>query len=91
MAKKTTRSTLKMDNELIEVTQKVKRELTDFMGIDMEDIEPETDLREDLHMTATELTDFMEILKSSGLDTTKLDLTQIETFDDLTEALTSHI
>jgi hypothetical protein len=61
------------------------------MGIDMEDIEEETTLKEDLHMTAAEITDFLEILKTSGLDISNLDLAEIETFGELSEALTSHI
>lgn len=80
-----------MDNELAEITKKVRRELADFLGVDFEDVEPETTLREDLHMDPTNLTDFTEILNKSGLDTQGVDLTQIETFGDLVEALASHV
>ena len=79
-----------MDSELAQITQKVKRELADFLGIGMEDIEEETTLRDELHMDPTMLTDFMEILGKSGLDTENVDLTEIETFEDLVEALTAH-
>ncbi len=79
-----------MENELAQIKEKVKRELADFLGVDMEDIEDETVLREDLHMKATDLTDFSEILATAGYDTSKLDLTEIETFSELVEALTAH-
>lgn len=79
-----------MDNEN-QIRQKVKRELADFLGVDMEDIEDETVLREDLHMDPANLTDFMSILTKAGFDAEELDMTQIETFADLVEALTAHV
>lgn len=80
-----------MDNELAQITQKVKRELADFLGIDMEDIEEETTLREDLHMDPTNLTDFKEILGKASFDVQDIDMSEIETFGDLIESLTAHI
>ncbi len=79
-----------MESDLTKTKQKVKRELADFLGVDMEDIEDESVLAEDLHMKATDLTDFMEILGVAGFDTSKIDLTEVETFGELTEALTDH-
>lgn len=80
-----------MDNELNAVKQKVKRELADFLGTDMEDIEDDSVLTEDLHMSPSDITDFTEILKTAGYDASQLDFTEIETFSDLIEALTAHI
>lgn len=65
----------------------VKQLLANYLGVDLEDIENESILTEDLHMTALDLTDFVEILKSS-FDTSKLNLVEIETFEDLIEGLT---
>jgi len=79
-----------MDSEAA-VKQKIKRELADHLGVGMEDIEDESVLAEDLHMDASNMADFMEILDKAGFDTEKLDLTEIETFEDLVEALTAHI
>lgn len=79
-----------MDSEFANTKQRIKRELADFLGVDMEDIEDESSLSEDLHMNASSLTDFSEILTKAGFDTTSLDLTEIETFLDLVEALTAH-
>lgn len=80
-----------MDNELAQIKIKIRRELADFLGTDQGDIEDDSTLREDLHMSASELTDFTEILKTAGYDTSELDMTQIETFEDLVENLTAHI
>jgi len=41
-------------------------------------------------MTPTDLTDFMQILNMAGFDTEGLDLTEIESFSDLAEALNLH-
>lgn len=80
-----------MDNDLNALTQKIRRELADFLGVDMEDIEPETTLRDDLHMDPTSLTDFMEILSKAGIEVEDVDLTEIETFEELVDALSAHI
>jgi acyl carrier protein len=80
-----------MDNETNSVSQKVKRELADFLGVDMEDIEDETEFATDLHMDAVALTDFMDILDKAGLEIDKVDLAEVESFSDLIDALTIHV
>ncbi|HTK03499.1 MAG TPA: hypothetical protein VL401_01895 [Alphaproteobacteria bacterium] len=70
-----------MNNE-----QKIKNLLANHLGIDLEDIEGGSVLTEDLHMTAVDLTDFIEILKTN-FDVSKLNLSEIETFEDLVENL----
>lgn len=79
-----------MENEFIKTKEKIRRELANFLGTDPEDIEDDSILTEDLHMKATDLTDFSEILTSAGLDTSKLDYTEIETFLDLVDSVTAH-
>jgi isopentenyldiphosphate isomerase len=79
-----------MDNDLEKTKESVRRELANYLGIEPGDIEDDSILTEDLHMKATDLTDFMEILTRMDLDTRDVDLTEIETFLDLVEALTAH-
>ncbi|HKB88806.1 MAG TPA: acyl carrier protein [Patescibacteria group bacterium] len=79
-----------MESEFANTKQKIKRELADYLGVDMEDIDDETEFTTDLHMDAVMLTDFMEILTKAGFDVTQLDFNEIETFLDLVEALTAH-
>jgi acyl carrier protein len=79
-----------MDTELANTKQKVKRELADFLGVDMEDIEDETEFTTDLHMDAVMLTDFMEILNKAGFDVSQLDFNEIDSFMDLIDSLTAH-
>jgi acyl carrier protein len=79
-----------MDSELANTKQKINRELADYLGVDMEDVEDESILATDFHMDATMLADFMEILSKAGFDASELDFTEIETFSDLVDALTAH-
>jgi isopentenyldiphosphate isomerase len=79
-----------MDNDFNKIKESVRRELANYLGIEPEDVEDDSILTEDLHMKATDLTDFMEILTRMNLETRDVDLTEIETFLDLVEALTAH-
>ncbi|MGA2910636.1 MAG: hypothetical protein ABSE04_02420 [Candidatus Microgenomates bacterium] len=79
-----------MDNDLEKIKESVRRELANYLGIEPGDVEDDSILREDLHMKATDLTDFMEILTRMNLDASSVDLTETETFLDLVEALTEH-
>ena len=76
-----------MENELTETKTKIRKELADFLGIEVEDIEDDSTLSDDLHMRSTDLTDFMVNLKTKGYETEKIDLTEIETFLYLVEAI----
>lgn len=80
-----------MDNELDETSKKVKMELANYLGVEPEDIEDESTLTGDLHMKATDLTDFMVKLGENGFATENIDLMEIETFGDLIETLTAHL
>lgn len=79
-----------MDSEFANAKQKIKRELADYLGVDMEDIEDDTEFTTDLHMDAVALTDFMEILGKAGYDISSLDFNEIDTFLELVETLTAH-
>jgi acyl carrier protein len=79
-----------MNKEYNEISVSTKKELADFLGIEPDDIENDFSLTEDLHMKPTDLTDFMEILSKMNFDTNSIDLTEIETFSDLIDALTQH-
>ena len=78
-----------MDNDFNKTKETVRRELANFLGIDSEDIEDDFSLTEDLHMKASDLTDFMEILTRMNFNTSDVDLTETETFTDFIENLTS--
>ena len=77
-----------MNKEYKDIDKSVKKALADFVGIEPDDIEEDYSLVEDLHMKPTDLTDFAQILSNMGLNTEKLDFTEIETFAELMEFLT---
>lgn len=79
-----------MNKETGEITNLIKKELSDFLGIDVEDIEDDFSLIEDLHMKPTDLTDFQEVLTKKNFPTEKLDFTEIETVEDLVDFLVQH-
>ena len=78
------------ENDLKNTKNAVRRELANFLGVETEDIEDDVSLTEDLHMKATDLTDFLEVLTRMGMETSNVDLTETETFLDLVETLTDH-
>lgn len=80
-----------MDAETNTISQKVKRELADFLGIGMDDIEDDSEFSADFHMSPTDMADFVDILSKAGMSTEGIDLTQIESYSDLIDELTAHV
>lgn len=70
-----------------QLTDKITKLLADFLGVETGDFTPEDSLTENLHMTASDLTDFVEILNLAGVDTSELNLEEVETVEDLYEKL----
>jgi len=79
-----------MDNDFTRTKELVRRELSDYLGLEPDDIEDDSSLTEDLHMKASDLTDFMEVLTRMGMETAGVDLMETETFLDLVESLTKN-
>ena len=65
----------------------VQKLLAQHLGIEPDDINDDDNLYTDLHMTVADLSDFLTILEDGGIDTSNIDLTEIETFSDLIENL----
>jgi len=67
---------------------KIKKLLAEHLGVDPEEIKEDDYFSDDLHMSATDLTDFTETLSNSGFSTESLDLTSVETVGELIEEVT---
>lgn len=67
----------------------VKKLLAEHIGVEPQDIDDNDTFSEDLHMRASDLSDFISILEDNGLETKNLDLTTIETVNDLIESISS--
>jgi acyl carrier protein len=80
---------LKWDIEKMnsDTKKQVIKILSEQLVVDPEDINEDDSLEQDLHIRATELSEFIENLNSSGFDTSKVNLTEIDTVIDLIYAL----
>jgi acyl carrier protein len=67
--------------------KQIKALLAEMLGIDVEDISDEDFLADDLHMSPSEISDFLAKLEDAGIDTSSVDVKEIETFADLADAL----
>jgi hypothetical protein len=78
-----------METEALKLKVKVKSLLADFLGVEADDIKDEYSLTNDLHMTPADISDFLQILEENGIETAKINLAEIDTFDELIEYLVS--
>lgn len=65
--------------------QKILEIIADQIGVEVEDINLEDDLREDLHMTAVDLSELTEIFAEQNFGS--VDFSEIETVEELFESL----
>jgi acyl carrier protein len=67
--------------------EKIKQLIAELVGIEVGEIELSDSLREDYHMSPTDLAELMHQLLELGANEEKLDLSEIETVSELVEAL----
>jgi len=70
---------------------KIKGLLAEHLGLNIDDIKDDDTLVEDLHMVPSDLSDFLKTLDENGFDSSSLNLIEIETFEDLAEALSDKV
>jgi acyl carrier protein len=75
-----------MGEDVIKKNQIIAR-LAEHIGVEPDDINEDDFFLEDLHMNATEMSDFVHSLTDLGFDVSKLDLASLETVSDLLEGL----
>lgn len=80
-----------MSNDTKETKNKIIKALAEHLGVEPEDINGEDSLEQDLHIRLADLSDFLEILNSMGLESDKIDLTKAETVNDLVYALDGEV
>lgn len=73
--------------EDINYKSKIKKLLAEHLGIDITDINDTDSLTADLHMEPTDVSDFIKTLEDEGFDISKIELTEVETFEDLLDSL----
>jgi hypothetical protein len=75
-----------MNNDKNLLTQngvKIKKMLSEHLGIGVEDIASEDSLKEDLHMSAIEISDFLHLLIDKGVDIDLSIIEKIHTVQDI--------
>ncbi len=70
-----------------QMKDKIKQLLAEQIGVEAEDINDDDSFAEDLHMSPSDLSDFVHSLANSGFDIGSVDLADIETVDNLLENL----
>ena len=72
-----------------DISQKIIALLAEHMGTDEEELKNTDMLQDDINMSPTDLADFVEKLTVAGFDTSKLNLTELESVEDLIENIIS--
>lgn len=65
----------------------IKDKLAEFIGADSDDIKDDDMLLEDLHMSASDVSDFYHDLENEGLNIGKIDFSEIQTVEDLVDSV----
>ncbi len=71
----------------MKLSNKIKPRLAEIIGVDEDDIKDDDMLIDDLHMSASDISDFFHELESDGLNIGKVDFNEILTVDDLLESV----
>lgn len=68
----------------------VKKRLSEYLGVDSDDISEEDFLKDDLHMNSAEISDFLHILDGTGLNVNISNIAAIESVGDLIEMISEN-
>jgi acyl carrier protein len=66
----------------------IKKLLSEYLGVEEDDIHLDDSLMEDLHMSSSDLTDFIHTLNEKGIEIDLAELVSIETLEELLDKIT---
>jgi acyl carrier protein len=75
----------------LDVTKKrdyIKKLLSEHIGVEEDDIHLDDSLSEDLHMSSSDLTDFINTLNQKGVEIDLAELSSIDTLEELLDKIT---
>lgn len=75
---------MRMDKKIESI---VKEELSQQLGVSVEDINNDDSLISDLHLKPNDITDFLVALGNKGIDTSKIDFDEVDTISELIDSL----
>ncbi|KKR12016.1 MAG: hypothetical protein UT39_C0001G0071 [Candidatus Woesebacteria bacterium GW2011_GWA1_39_21] len=65
----------------------IKRKLSEYLGIDVEDIATDDSLKEDLHMSPAEISDFLNLLATQEIKTDFSEIQKIQCISDIIDTI----
>jgi len=74
-----------------DIEKSIKEQLANFLGILVDDVSNDDDLKEDLHMSSSEITDFIHSIQSRGYTLDMSKITDLQTVTDIIEAVSEEI
>ncbi len=72
------------------INEQVLEVLANHIGVEKDDINEEDHLIHDLHMNPSDISDLLELLEEKGINTSKIDLSEIKSVADLIEAASAY-
>ena len=75
----------------IEIEKKreyIKKLLSEHLGVEEDDIHLDDSFSEDLHMSSSDLTDFINTLNEKGIEIDLSELSSIDTLEELLDKIT---
>jgi len=63
--------------------------LANYLGTEAQEIKPEDGLENNLHMTPSDIYEFVGVLKDNGLDISEKDIEEVASVADLVEAVSA--
>ena len=79
--------TIDQSENLSKEGQKVKEMLAEFLGAEPDDLNLTDSFSDGLHMKPTDISDFLDIVRKSGLELGDTDITELLLLGDLVEAV----
>lgn len=70
-----------------DIEKNIKKLLAEHVGTEPDEINTDYSLKSDLHMNASDISDFLGKMEESDIDTSKIDLTEVDTVGDIIESL----
>lgn len=80
---------IKMADQNLDIPN-LRQLLAEYLGVEPEDINESDSFSVNLHMGPTEISDFLESLRERGMDISRLNIEDIDTVEQLNEALELH-
>ena len=73
------------------ILKNIKSVLAAYLGVEEDDISDDDSFTDDLNMEANDLSEFIEKLSQTGVDTKQIDFSEISSVNELADAIESNL